>query len=275
MPLRKLGLFTTAATMVALIAVGSLNLPIEGSDLMTPIPWLHDARLTAHESLRPRAQSEHEPGGSHGIKALSVNNEIRLPTFVPVQSKNVRDLGAGKLLVASRGLADPTFAQTVILLVHYDTEGVVGLVLNRRTDLPLSRVLEGLKAANGRSDRVYLGGPLETPALFALLQSPTKLDGAEHIFGRVYLISRKALFEQILSARPGPGVFHVYLGYAGWSPAQLQQEVRVGAWFIFRADAKTVFDSDPDGLWRQMIRKTELQLAGLSLRTPTKMAGFE
>jgi Uncharacterized ACR, COG1678 len=57
--------------------------------------------------------------------------------FLPVQSKNPKDLGPGKLLVASRDLADPNFAETVILLVHYDTEGAVGLMLNRRTDLPI------------------------------------------------------------------------------------------------------------------------------------------
>jgi putative transcriptional regulator len=146
-------------------------------------------------------------------------------------------------------------------LVHYDAEGVVGLILNRRTDVPLSRVLEGLKATESRLGPVYLGGPLQTTVLFALLQSAAKLDGAEHIFGSVYLISKKAPFEQIISTRPDPSVFHVYLGYAGWSPGQLRTEVQLGAWFIFQADAKTVFDADPDSLWPQMIKKTELELA--------------
>ena len=159
-------------------------------------------------------------------------------------------------------LADPNFAETVVLLVRYDAEGVVGLILNRRSHVPLSRVLEGLKAAKGRSDPVYLGGPVETPAVFALFQSPAKLEGAEHIFGGVYLISTKPLFEQTISARPDPGVFHVYLGYAGWTNDQLRKEVELGAWFIFPADAGAVFDSDPDSLWSQMIRKTELKLAG-------------
>jgi putative transcriptional regulator len=185
-----------------------------------------------------------------------------LPTvFLPVQSKNAKSLGAGKLLVASRELADPNFAETVILLVRYDAQGVVGLVVNRRTDVPLSRVLEGLKAAKERSDPLYLGGPIETPGVVALFQSPTKIEGAEHIFGGVYLISAKTLFEQTISSRPDPGVFHVYLGYAGWSIAQLRKEVELGAWFIFPADASTVFNSDPDSLWSRMIRKTELKLA--------------
>ena len=161
-----------------------------------------------------------------------------------------------------RGLADPHFAKTVVLLVHYDAEGVVGLILNRRTDVPLSRVLEGIKATKDLSDRVYLGGPVETPAVFALLQSPAKLEGAQHIFGPVYLISTKTLFEQTISARPDPSGFHVYLGCAGWTKDQLPKEMEMGGWFIFQGDAGTVFDSDPDSLWSQMIQKTELKSAG-------------
>jgi putative transcriptional regulator len=165
------------------------------------------------------------------------------------------------LLVASRNLGDPQFAKTVILLARYDAQGALGLILNRRTDVPLSRVLESPKAAKDRSDPVYFGGPLEMPTVFALFQSPAKLEGAEHVFDGVYLIAAKPLFEQTLAARPDPGVFHVYLGYAGWTQDQLRMEVELGAWFIFPAEASTVFNADPDSLWLEMIRKTELQLA--------------
>ncbi len=195
------------------------------------------------------------------VNAFRAKSEIRPAVFLPVQSKDAKDLGAGKLLVASRRLGDPNFVETVVLLVHYDAEGAVGLILNRRTRVPLSRVLVGLKAAQDRSDTVYLGGPVETPAVFALLKSPTRLEGGEHVFGGVYLISSKTLFERTISARPDPSVFHVYLGYAGWTKDQLQKEVAQGAWFIFQADAGKVFDSDPDSLWPQMIQKTELKLA--------------
>ena len=184
-----------------------------------------------------------------------------LPVSLPVQSNDARDLGPGKLLVASRELTDPHFAEAVVLLVHYDAQGVVGLILNRRTHVPLSRVLEDMEAAKDRSDPVYLGGPVDPPAMFGLFQSPAKIEGAEHIFGHVYLILSKTLFEQTLSARPDPGVFHVYLGYAGWTSDQLRNEVALGAWFIFPADAGTVFNSDPGSLWRQMIQKTEVKVA--------------
>ena len=182
--------------------------------------------------------------------------------FLPLQSRDPRDLGPGKLLVASRELADPNFAETVILLVHCDTEGAVGLMLNRRTDLPISRALAQLKTAKDLSDPVYLGGPVGTPTVFALLRSTDKVEGTEHVFGSVYWISTKTALEKAISSRPDAGVFHVYLGYAGWTSYQLRNEVRLGGWFIFQADNQTVFNANPDSLWRQMIKKTELKMAG-------------
>ena len=182
--------------------------------------------------------------------------------LVPVQFKNAKDLGVGKLLVASPNLADPNFAKTVILLIHSDDHGIVGLILNRRTDLALSQVLEGFPGTKDRSDTAYLGGPVEVPAVIALLQSKDKVEGADLIFSGVYLISKKAPLEQTLAARPDPQVFHVYLGYAGWSTDQLLKEVELGAWFIFPPDSGVVFNSDPASLWQQMIRKTEQKIAG-------------
>jgi putative transcriptional regulator len=184
-----------------------------------------------------------------------------LGTTLLAQSKNARDLGPATLLVASRDLADPNFAKTVILLVHYDDESVLGLTINRHTDVAVSRLFENLKAGKDRADSIYLGGPVEISTVFALLESPDKLKGAEPVFGETYLISTKALLEKTVASRPKPDVFHVYLGYAGWTNEQLRKEVALGMWFIFHADTALIFDSDPDSLWPRMIKKTEQTLA--------------
>jgi len=199
------------------------------------------------------SQSETRALNSPSIEVLSTD-------LLPVQTKNPDDLGTGKVLVASRDLGDPNFAETVILLVHYDHQGVIGMMLNRRTKVPISRVLKEIKGAKDISDPVYLGGPVEIPSVFGLLRTKDKVDGAEQVFGGVYWISAKAALEKALSSHPEPGVFHVYLGYAGWTPEQLRAEVRVGAWFIFPADEQTVFNSNPGSLWREMIQRTEMQM---------------
>ena len=195
------------------------------------------------------------------VAASYATTQISSAIPFPVQSENPELLGVGKTLVASRSLGDPNFAQTVILLVQYDAGGVVGLILNRRTELPLSRVLGDYKAAKDRSDTVYFGGPVDSQQIWALCKSPAKLDGATQICHGVYQIATKAQLEQTLTDRAAAKALHVYLGYAGWQADQLRKEMELGAWFVFPGDAETVFNSDPDFLWPQMIRKTELQMA--------------
>jgi putative transcriptional regulator len=259
MSLRRLCCFTTLAAIVIFPAVKALQVHLLEFNILTGNSPPHDTELALHDSLSHVSRPPSRLVRSHLV--FGAKSETSQTSFLPVQSKNPEDLGLGKVLVASRVLPDPIFAKTVILLVHYDPGGVVGLMLNRRTDIPLSRVFDKVKGAKNRSDPVYLGGPVETPVVFGLLRSNAKREPAERILGDVYLISTKPLFEKTLSARPDPGVFHVYLGYAGWTPEQLRKEVEVGAWFIFPGDAQTFFNSNPDGLWPELIRRTELKMA--------------
>jgi len=233
MSLAKFGYIALLATMVAHAPAGTFNLQVANN-----------------------------LSGTNRVKASSDHSQTApAHLLLPLQSKNPDHLGVGKVLVASRNLGDPNFTQTVILLIQYDASGAAGLILNRRTEIPLSRALEGNKAAKDLSDPLYLGGPVDPYSALALLKSSTKLDGAQPISDGVNLVTTKALFDQTLSARTSPRAFRVYLGYAGWHKDQLQKEVERGAWFIFPADAGTVFNSDPDSLWPEMIRKTELKLA--------------
>ncbi len=174
------------------------------------------------------------------------------------------DLAVGRFLVASRDLGDPSFARTVILLVRYtEDHGAVGLVVNRATNVTIARAFQELKEAKGRTDPVYVGGPVELNSVLALLRTTSKPDNAVRVFGDVYLISNKDALKAALASGVEASVFHAYVGYAGWSAGQLQHEVELGAWHIMPADAATVFHSDPDSVWPRLIRRTETQVAGI------------
>jgi putative AlgH/UPF0301 family transcriptional regulator len=175
-----------------------------------------------------------------------------------------QDLAAGKLLVASRDLLDPNFAQTVVLLVRYDDDSVVGLIINRRTQIPLARVFPELKEAKGQADPIYRGGPVERTAALALMRARTKPEEAEHIFANVSMISSRSLLDKTIAERMDPSMFHVYLGYSGWTKRQLQGEVELGAWRIFPGSAAAVFDPDPETLWARLMRKTEERIASVA-----------
>jgi len=165
------------------------------------------------------------------------------------------------LLVASRDLPDPSFAKTVILLVQYDEDGVVGLILNRRSKVPISRVLGEVAGAKERPDPVYAGGPVGRTEVLALVRSHHPSGDAKRVLGDVFLVSSKEDMEKTFAAAADADTVHVYLGYSGWTEPQLENELDLGAWYIFPGSAKAVFDSDPDSLWERLIRETEMRIA--------------
>ncbi|HEY6292170.1 MAG TPA: YqgE/AlgH family protein, partial [Terriglobia bacterium] len=146
--------------------------------------------------------------------------------FAAGQSRNPEDLGVGKLLVSSRDIGDPSFAHSVILLTQYDQHGAVGLMINRRTQAAISRVLKDVDTAKRGSDPVYIGGPVELDAVLALLRSKKKPDEATSVLDEVYLASTKPALEKALAASLGSSDLRVYLGYCGWGGGQLENEVR-------------------------------------------------
>lgn len=180
----------------------------------------------------------------------------------PAQPRGrIANLAAGKFLAAHRDLADPNFAETVVLLVHYDKDGAMGLIINRQTKIPLSRVLEGFEHAEGRKDPVYFGGPVLPNGILGLLRSPTKVEKARHIFSDVYLLSNKELLEKALAAGTRQNAFRIYLGYSGWGAGQLEHELDLGMWYVFRGDPRMVFDPYPDSVWPRLVQRTQLQIA--------------
>ena len=188
---------------------------------------------------------------------------VRRRLLVPVQAGGLaKELATGKLLVARRSLQDPNFAETVILLVeHSEDEGTVGLILNRQTKIPLSRLSKDLEGAKGRPDPLYMGGPVQTEGVMALVKSRAKLESAKHVLADIYMISSKTSLEKTISANSASNSLRLYLGYAGWDAGQLEWELGMEAWNVMPATTAVVFDPHPETLWSRLVAQEELQMA--------------
>ena len=176
---------------------------------------------------------------------------------------------AGKLLIARESLTDANFARSVILIVQYDGEkGAMGLILNRRTTIPVSRLFPKSKKA----DPVYLGGPVETTTAQAVGRLATKADQVTHVLGDVYATGNKEFIEKAIAAGARPSRFRIYVGYAGWGAGQLEGEIELGAWSVLKGRVESMFDDDPDTLWPRLTkeaeREAEMQIAELRLVLP-------
>jgi putative transcriptional regulator len=166
----------------------------------------------------------------------------------------------GRVLVASEKLGDPNFSQSVVLIIRFDPDkGTLGLMINRRSKVPISRIFPDVSGA--KADPVYLGGPVELSTAQALLRTPSKSDDMVHVLGNVFATASKDIIEKSISARAEPSKFHIYLGYAGWAAGQLEAEMELGAWSVLRVTPDDIFDEDPDSLWTRLSRKADSQIA--------------
>ncbi|MGA2711809.1 MAG: YqgE/AlgH family protein [Bryobacteraceae bacterium] len=177
----------------------------------------------------------------------------------PAQSTRPEDLAQGRILIMQRDAPDPLFANSVIVLAHYDKTGALGLMIHYRSDLPIQRALAGIKGAEKRTDPLFVGGPVELEGVMALLRSRSAPEDTSHVFGNLYLLSSKQSIEAALAGGRKASEFRIFLGYTGWAAGQLEREVRLNGWYIFDYDESLVFDQHPETLWKRLIEKTELQ----------------
>jgi len=193
---------------------------------------------------------------------------------VQLRRRVVRELAAGKLLVAARNLSDPNFAATVILLVEFNRQGAMGLIVNRPTTIPLSRLLPGPEQASSGAAMAFIGGPVEPSTVLALLRSKSPRSDGRRVVGDVHLVSTRDALNETIAAGVTPDRVRVYVGYAGWGAGQLEHETAEGGWHVLAADAGVVFDPDPASTWRRQIKRTEaLSARGTHFR-PTMPPGM-
>ena len=190
-------------------------------------------------------------------------SDMRLITLILITlqlTAGTERLAPGVLLVASKKLDDPNFRKTVIVIADHTDEGTLGLILNRRTELPLSKVLEKWNEAALVKDPIYIGGPVLRTGMFALLRSKTPPAGAKRVSGDIHLVTDRPGLAAHLGE--GPTRVRLYAGYAGWGPEQLESEMAEGGWHVLPANPKLLFDDDPGSLWQRLSHVAEMQVAG-------------
>src|SRR5918996_4475186 len=135
-------------------------------------------------------------------------------------------LGKGIFLVAAPALRDPNFRQTVILLCEHGPEGALGVVVNRPTEMLISEALPQVPILEGQGHVLFVGGPVQPNTvliLYRLMQEPTD---THHVFDGVYLGGDMAALERVLTMPTGSEFFRAYVGYSGWGPGQLENEMK-------------------------------------------------
>ena len=155
----------------------------------------------------------------------------------------------GHFLIAATELQDPNFRQTVVLLVQHNDEGALGLVLNRPSDITVKQVWEKVGDSPCVTDHTLLvGGPCQGP----LMSVHTKFGlGDQEVMPGVYFSTQSDSIEKLV-ARDDEAM-RFFVGFAGWSPGQLESELETGSWRTMEATAEQIFAA-PSDLWIMLTR---------------------
>ncbi len=164
----------------------------------------------------------------------------------------------GQLLIAMPSMQDTRFARTVIYMCAHNSQGAMGLVINRLAgavtfpDLLHQLGIEGQGA--DKEIRVHFGGPVETGRGFVLHSGEYRHESTLEVAGQVALTATIDILQDIAKGH-GPRRSLLALGYAGWGPGQLDHEIHANGWLHVDADEDLVFDDDLDGKWERAIGK--------------------
>ena len=164
----------------------------------------------------------------------------------------------GKLLVATELVRGEVFAHTVILLLHYDENGAMGIVVNRPTEIEPEELVADVDVISGYSGTIYWGGPVQMNGMRALLRTDMPPKGAEAIIESVHLVP----IGEWLEDRPTDlASLRFFIGYAGWGAGQLDREMGLGSWHVVPASDEHVFAEDPRALWKRLTPPREHRAA--------------
>lgn len=175
---------------------------------------------------------------------------------------------ANQLLIAMPSLDESYFGRTIIYLCEHDDDGAMGLVINKPTELSIAKVLAELNLVDEDDDKlneqhVMSGGPVQTDRGFILHNDDKQWSSSLKLDDKITVTTSKDILAK-LNTEQGPQKFIMTLGYAGWSPGQLEQELADNTWLTLEADPELLFNTPIDKCWDKALEKLGVSIDQLS-----------
>jgi putative transcriptional regulator len=178
----------------------------------------------------------------------------------------------GHVLIAMPGMDDPIFAGSVVYICDHTSEGAMGLILNKPTKkVTFEGLLEHLKIEPLKPVEnvpMHYGGPVEQERGFVLHSDDyVGNESTLQISDSVGVTATRDILEDI-ALGAGPRNMIMAMGYAGWSPGQLEAEISMNGWLAVEADSTLVFDTPSDNK-----RSLALDMLGIDPRLLSVVGG--
>jgi putative transcriptional regulator len=153
------------------------------------------------------------------------------------------------LLIGQAELADPDFADSVVLVMNHLGPAPVGIIVNRPTEAAVSELFPDLKRLARLNDKMYFGGPVEFGSVWFLFRAAKPPEHAIQAFDDVYLSANRELLLQLLGRDKPMDGLRIFIGHAGWAPGQLEAEIDRGDWTLEHANSDAIFNGKSKHPW--------------------------
>jgi putative transcriptional regulator len=159
---------------------------------------------------------------------------------------------AGRLLISEPFMPDPNFKRSVILLTEYSEAGAMGFILNHQSEYLLGDILPDVSYSE---IPVYMGGPVAENTLHYIHRCPDKIEGGIEIWDGIYWGGDFEQIKQLINNyQLTEDEIKFFTGYSGWTPSQLDDELREDAWIVAnKFEAGTIFSNSEHNLWKEVV----------------------
>jgi putative transcriptional regulator len=225
---------------------------------------------------------------------LKQTSSTKLPNEQKIGDSTLMNSLENQFLIAMPSLGDPYFNKTVTYICEHNEEGAMGLIINLPVNITLSDLLKQIdpeeedeksdqvsdksktnSASIGLADNsltditnsleqlVLTGGPIAQQRGFVLHSSQTGWSSSLVLSKELMITTSKDIL-MALGTEKAPEQFMVTLGYAGWGPGQLEQELQANSWLTTPADSDILFNTPIELRWKKATEKLGIDLAHLS-----------
>lgn len=157
----------------------------------------------------------------------------------------------GSILISEPSLRDFYFRQSVVLLAEHNEEGTFGVIINKPVEARLKDIIKGFPAYNLP---VYLGGPVKTDSIF-FIHTRDDIEQSLPIMEGLYWGGDLDAIRELLKDKVMmPREIRFFIGYSGWSPDQLDREIREKSWVLSQTTVQEIINNDPETLWSNYLK---------------------
>jgi putative transcriptional regulator len=172
--------------------------------------------------------------------------------LLKIKTNNIKP-ARGMILISEPFLLDYFFKRSVILLAEHNNEGTFGVIVNKPVKARFNDVVKDFPVFNSK---VYLGGPVQSDSLFFIHTAGNIVENSMEIIPGIYWGGEIDQIRELIGMdQIKPAQIRFFIGYSGWAPKQLDEELERNSWVVSQISVEDLLKTTPSMLWSRSLRR--------------------